>query len=80
MASEESGNGRAGSVAGYLARVGRALRDAGRAQEQMWARLELVDPDPWERLHWEPTASGWRLAGSLLPDEPGDLNRRRPSG
>ena len=67
------------SIVQVLVRLGRALRDAGRAQEELWARLERIDPDPWEELHWEPTASGWRLYGSLLPDPAGPL-ARRPRG
>ena len=65
------------AVVRALVRLGRALRDAGRAHEELWARLELIDPDPWEELHWEPTASGWRLYGSRLPDPAGP--RAEPS-
>jgi hypothetical protein len=59
----------ASAVVQLLVRLGRALRDAGRAHEELWARLERIDPNPWEELHWEPTAGGWRLYGSHLPGE-----------
>lgn len=55
----------------FLTRVGRALRAFGRAHEELWARLETMDPRPGaDDLGWEPTASGWRLVGSYLPDVP----------
>ncbi|MEQ3549383.1 hypothetical protein WIS52_02765 [Pseudonocardia nematodicida] len=47
--------------------VGRVLREAGKAQEELWARLERVDPQPGEDLHWEPSIRGWRLVGEFLP-------------
>lgn len=63
MSSENS------AVVRWAVRLGRSLRDAGRAQEELWAAYQRVDPLPWDELHWEPTASGWRLYGSVLPAE-----------
>ena len=70
MTSENS------TVVQVLVRVGSALREVGRAQEELWARLERIDPDPSEDLHWEPTASGWRLYGSHVPDPTGPVTGR----
>lgn len=51
-----------------LTRIGHALREFGRAHEELWNRLERMDPRPGDDLHWEVTASGWRLYGYYLPD------------
>ncbi|MFP5021729.1 hypothetical protein [Pseudonocardia phyllosphaerae] len=57
----------------FLVRVGAALRAFGQAHEELWTRLETMDPRPGDSrlggddLHWEPTASGWRLCGSFVP-------------
>lgn len=64
------------AVVRALVALGRVVREAGRAQEELWARLERIDPDPWEELHWEPTVRGWRLYGSQMPDPTGPLTGR----
>lgn len=50
-----------------LAGLGRAVRELGRAQEQLWARLDRIEPLPGEILHWEPGPGEWRLRGCYLP-------------
>ncbi|BBG02384.1 MULTISPECIES: hypothetical protein [Pseudonocardia] len=61
-----------------LTGLGRTVRELGRAQEDLWARLDRIDPAPGEALHWEPGISGWRLHGSYLP-EPPDPGSSSPS-
>jgi hypothetical protein len=48
---------------GLLTRIQEFLR----GQEILWAAMERIDPDPTPYLHWEPTTSGWRLYGRLVP-------------
>ncbi|MEV1291007.1 hypothetical protein [Pseudonocardia sp. NPDC049635] len=62
MSSEDS------TLVRILTGLRRAARELGRAQEELWARLERIDPLPGENLHWEPGATGWRLHGVYLPD------------
>ncbi|MFP5070017.1 hypothetical protein ACLFMI_10165 [Pseudonocardia nantongensis] len=52
-----------------LTRIGHAVREFGRAHEELWNRLERMDPRPGDDLQWEVTASGWRLYGHYLPEE-----------
>ena len=55
-----------------LRRVRREVSDLQRAHAVMWENLGRIDPDPGPYLHWEPSTSGWRLHGSLVPPEAAD--------
>lgn len=50
-----------------LHRVRRELAGIRDAHEVLWDNLTRLDPDPSPYLHWEPSATGWRLYGSLPP-------------
>ncbi|MDQ4116016.1 MAG: hypothetical protein M3235_03545 [Actinomycetota bacterium] len=52
---------------GTLARIRRGITDLVRAHEVLWQAMERLDADPDPYLHWEPTASGLRLYGHLVP-------------
>lgn len=68
-----------GALVRILAGLGRAVRELGRAQEELWARLERIDPLPGESLHWEPGTTGWRLHGVYLPEpDPPDPGASSP--
>lgn len=55
-----------------LRRIRHEFAELGRAHEVMWDNLSRLDPDASPYLHWEPTAYGWRLYGSLPPPDPAD--------
>lgn len=59
------------------ARIRRAVADGAHAHRVLWESMDRIAPDPDPALHWEPTASGWRLYGQLVPPEPCELRRRR---
>lgn len=50
-----------------LSRIRDGIAHLVRAHEVLWDAMERIDPDPTPYLHWEPTASGWRLYGHRLP-------------
>lgn len=46
----------------------RIVREMNQANELLWNSYQRFAPEPEnEFLHWEPTASGWRLYGDYLP-------------
>ncbi|MDN5917254.1 MAG: hypothetical protein L0I76_19485 [Pseudonocardia sp.] len=55
--------------------IRRVAADMGWAHEVMWDNLTRLDPDPSPYLHWEPSAYGWRLYGSLPPPDQADAGR-----
>ncbi|MET0190341.1 MAG: hypothetical protein ABW212_15165 [Pseudonocardia sediminis] len=57
------------TVARILRRLRREIADMQRAHDVMWENLTRLDPDPSPYLHWEPSASGWRLYGTLPPPD-----------
>ncbi|WP_031468685.1 hypothetical protein [Sciscionella sediminilitoris] len=51
-----------------LAAVAKVFREVNTANEILADHYQRFDPEPEnEFLHWEPTASGWRLYGEYLP-------------
>ncbi|RZT86601.1 hypothetical protein EV383_3498 [Pseudonocardia sediminis] len=57
------------TVARILRRLRREIADMRRAHDVMWENLTRLDPDPSPYLHWEPSATGWRLYGALPPPD-----------
>lgn len=52
-----------------LRRIRQEFTDLTAAHAVMWDNLGRLDPDASPYLHWEPTAYGWQLYGSLAPPE-----------